>query len=279
MKNKIIMYPGVHFEPQSFGLVANNSNLDHRKLLIYTLYFDQIVIPNNVVCRVDYIKTKTTETLLKEGFIEEVFIPGGINKIYDSHLNYVTEMISRNDINVTADNISHVFKLRANEILKNSGEAVTLINAIPEPSPDVEIDDILEFRAKRGSQLADLMHKINEFENRVRRAESKHVEIKECINDIDKSCADIIRVYGESKIKFNLSNVQLNYSSKSIAEWAALFYGGALAFGLPNTAAVMTGVGGGILSGITINSCLSIRNIDSKNPFNYVGEMSVNLKH
>ncbi|WP_228709831.1 DUF6236 family protein [Klebsiella pneumoniae] len=76
------------------------------------------------------------------------------------------------------------------------------------------------------------MIKLNEFELRIMKAENKEMEFKMIVNELDRACYDIIKLYKESKIKFNLSNVKFNFSIKEVMKFAGSAYGGAIAIGL-----------------------------------------------
>ncbi|HHL1909178.1 TPA: hypothetical protein ACQ2HW_005607, partial [Klebsiella pneumoniae] len=86
------------------------------------------------------------------------------------------------------------------------------------------------------------------------KAENKDHELKTVINEIDIACAEIIRLYKERGIKFNLSEVKLNFNLPEIATKAGAAYVGAKEIGLSETSAVLASTLFGINTFITFTS-------------------------
>lgn len=121
------------------------------------------------------------------------------------------------------------------------------------------------------------MNKINELNIRVLKAENRDLELKAAINEIDIACADVIRLYNESRIKFNLSEVKFNFNIPEIVTNAGAAYFGAKSIGLPETGAILASATYGFNTFVNFSSAMSLRRIDKSNPFNYIGQMSVKL--
>ena len=192
-------------------------------------------------------------------------------------MKFMIESLARKDINFIASEADKVLIKNSNEVAPDNGELFTLINAIPEPDESVNIHDVLEFRHKRQGELKNLMNKINELNIRVLKAENRDLELKAAINEIDIACADVIRLYNESMVKFNLSEVRFNFNVPEIATNAGAAYIGAKTIGLPETGAVLASIAYGVNTFVNFSSAMSLRRIDKSNPFNYIGQMSVKL--
>ncbi|ENG8418159.1 hypothetical protein ABVJ62_000641 [Klebsiella pneumoniae] len=282
MENHVLMFPDMFINVNTNSVHIAQSNLNYRKLLINALYWDKIITTNNNLINISNEETPGVPELKMEGLFTEVMLPingGGAlaTILYDSNMKFMMDSLARKDINFIASEADKVLIKNSNEVAPDSGELFTLINAIPEPDESVNIHDILEFRLKRNGELKNLMNKINELNNRVLNSQNRDLELKVAINEIDKACADVIRLYSESRIKFNLSEVKFNFNIPEIVTNAGAAYFGAKSIGLPETGAILASATYGFSTFVNFSSAMSLRRIDKSNPFNYVGQMSVKL--
>ncbi|EMX9244495.1 hypothetical protein AAH393_005231 [Klebsiella pneumoniae] len=187
------------------------------------------------------------------------------------------QMMKSNDANYSTYELEKMIISDHDQVSPSGGELLTFTNAFPEPDVSTEINDILEFKLKRKDQLNLLMAHLNSLELRVLKAENKHTELNKAINEIDIACADVIRLYKEKGIKFNISNAKFNFSMKEIIEVTGATYAGYVIAGLPQTAAVLASLSAGIASVVEIKDAISFKKIDKTNPFNYAGEISKHL--
>ncbi|WP_142381503.1 DUF6236 family protein [Klebsiella pneumoniae] len=282
MENHILMFPDMFINASDSSIRVNDSTLDYRKLLLNTLYWDKIITTNNDLLYISIDHTPGLPELKREGILCEVMISlksdlDIISELYDANMKFLMDSLSRKDINFIASEANDVLIKNNMEVAPDNGELFTLINAMPEPDESVNIYDVLEFRSKRKHELKNLMNKINELNIRVINSENRDLELKLAINEIDKACADVIRLYGESRIKFNLSEVKFNFNIPEIVTNAGAAYFGAKSIGLPETSAILSSVTYGVATFVNFSSSMSLRRIDKANPFNYVGQMSVKL--
>ncbi|HED3824676.1 TPA: hypothetical protein R4218_000118 [Klebsiella pneumoniae] len=282
MENHVLMFPDMFINADNNSIHIAESNLNYRKLLINALYWDKIITTNNNLINISNDETPGVPELKREGLFTEVMlrINGSgdfATLLYDANMKFMIDSLARKDINFIASEADKVLIKNSNEVAPDNGELFTLINAIPEPDESVNIHDILEFRLKRKGELENLMNKINELNTRVLNSQNRDLELKVAINEIDKACADVIRLYGESRIKFNLSEVKFNFNIPEIVTNAGAAYFGAKSIGLPETGAILASATYGFSTFVNFSSAMSLRRIDKSNPFNYVGQMSVKL--
>lgn len=276
------MFPDMFINANTNSVHIAQTNLNYRKLLINALYWDKIITTNNNLINISNEETPGVPELKMEGLFTEVMLPingsGALaTLLYDANMKFMMDSLARKDINFIASEADKVLIKNSNEVAPDSGELFTLINAIPEPDESVNIHDILEFRLKRNGELKNLMNKINELNTRVLNSQNRDLELKVAINEIDKACADVIRLYSESRIKFNLSEVKFNFNIPEIVTNAGAAYFGAKSIGLPETGAILASATYGFSTFVNFSSAMSLRRIDKSNPFNYVGQMSVKL--
>ncbi|HHL3491019.1 TPA: DUF6236 family protein, partial [Klebsiella pneumoniae] len=259
------------------------SDIDKRKLIRTVLFWDKIIIPCNTnifVINLDHIPeivTLRAEKILEEPKIQ-VNVDGELTSVlYGMYMWYIMQMMKSNDANYSTYELEKMIISDHDQVSPSGGELLTFTNAFPEPDVSTEINDILEFKLKRKDQLNLLMAHLNSLELRVLKAENKHTELNKAINEIDIACADVIRLYKEKGIKFNISNAKFNFSMKEIIEVTGATYEGSVIAGLPQTAAVLASLSAGIASVVEIKDAISFKKIDKTNPFNYAGEISKHL--
>ncbi|MEX2953456.1 DUF6236 family protein [Serratia fonticola] len=259
------------------------SGFDKSDLITSLLYWDRAVTLNSDYIYFDYMEDDAdAKLLIDEGFFAEEIIVLDRRRISDTSTTVayfekvnerVNELITSSDIDWVANRLNNVF-IDKNDIYTHSGgEKISLINAIPQPSTNVSLDDVLEFKAKRGDNLKQLWFEINSFEYRILTSENKEMELRKAVNEIDKSCADLIRLYKEKNIEFNLTKVDINFSLTSVMSAIATFYGG-VSVHLPHAAAMIASLGAGVLSTLDISGSISFKNIDKTNPFIYSADIS-----
>lgn len=282
MENKIIVFPEMQINTINKTAMLR-SDIDKRKLIRTVLFWDKIIIPCNTnifVINLDHIPeivTLRAEKILEEPKIQ-VSVDGELTSVlYGMYMWYIMQMMKSNDENYSTYELEKMIISDHDQVSPSGGELLTFTNAFPEPDVSTEINDILEFKLKRKDQLNLLMAHLNSLELRVLKAENKHTELNKAINEIDIACADVIRLYKEKGIKFNISNAKFNFSMKEIIEVTGATYAGSVIAGLPQTAAVLASLSAGIASVVEIKDAISFKKIDKTNPFNYAGEISKHL--
>lgn len=282
MENKIIVFPEMQINTINKTAMLRG-DIDKRKLKRTVLFWDKIIIPCNTnifVINLDHIPeivTLRAEKILEEPKIQ-VNVDGELTSVlYGMYMWYIMQMMKSNDANYSTYELEKMIISDHDQVSPSGGELLTFTNAFPEPDVSTEINDILEFKLKRKDQLNLLMAHLNSLELRVLKAENKHTELNKAINEIDIACADVIRLYKEKGIKFNISNAKFNFSMKEIIEVTGATYAGSVIAGLPQTAAVLASLSAGIASVVEIKDAISFKKIDKTNPFNYAGEISKHL--
>ena len=217
MENKIIVFPEMQINTINKTAMLR-SDIDKRKLIRTVLFWDKIIIPCNTnifVINLDHIPeivTLRAEKILEEPKIQ-VSGDGELTSVlYGMYMWYIMQMMKSNDANYSTYELEKMIISDHDQVSPSGGELLTFTNAFPEPDVSTEINDILEFKLKRKDQLNLLMAHLNSLELRVLKAENKHTELNKAINEIDIACADVIRLYKEKGIKFNISNAKFNFS-------------------------------------------------------------------
>jgi len=122
------------------------------------------------------------------------------------------------------------------------GALIQLHRAIPVPDKDVPLQDILEFRTKRRTELLALRHHLENIYQRILAAGDGALAIKSEVEALQAAIADHIKASKETGFKFR--SVSLN-ANLNLVKGAAVA-GGALALGLPVVGALLAGTAASI---------------------------------
>ncbi|MGQ9371472.1 DUF6236 family protein [Azospirillum sp. ST 5-10] len=122
-----------------------------------------------------------------------------------------------------------------NSILQSSlnfqegrGMLVELLRAIPVPDKDVPLEEILEFKRNRRSELLALRDTIDGFYSRIVSSEDKDFELQRTIGKIDAACADLLKVAKESRLSFRLSSLNASFETTLFGPIGAAISGAAV---------------------------------------------------
>ncbi|MDR7125549.1 DUF6236 family protein [Pseudotabrizicola sp. 4114] len=170
------------------------------------------------------------------------------------------------------------FYLENDNFRSGRGQLVTLANAIPLPSADFPINDLLEFKLKRSDEIIGLTSELDKFYSQVSNAADQNFELNRLIRVIDRHCADMIKVSKECKWKFHLGEVSYSLSVDAIesafnraVSWEAI---GLVTTGLP----LVGGALGGLASMVSFGRGIGARRLrDRSSPFKVVASIHKEL--
>lgn len=154
--------------------------------------------------------------------------------------------------------------LSKSELNENDGLLVDLFGKIPVPDGSAPLEDILEFKQKRKSELISLRHAIDSIYIKIIESPSRIVKCSE-IDNLDASLSDYVKSIREAKFKKTLANMAANLSFNPLG--AGLTFGAGIYAGLP-TASALIGAGAASLS-LNIGPALK-GSKPTANPFQYV---------
>ncbi|HDS8729519.1 TPA: DUF6236 family protein [Klebsiella pneumoniae] len=277
MKNKIIIQNG--FSYRSTENLSIRMGLLPDGLISKVLYWDNVI---NLKTKFFESKdAKIIELLTNEGiFQDEYFELSPVRRTSTSNMvptflnsiqNKVITLLKDKSTNYITENLPFEYINNNSETDISGGCILHMVNTIPLPDDSTDIEKVLEFRLKRSDQLRLLINHINSLSIRVESSTAPGTELRKAMNDIDLACAEAIRIYKENNIKINHSNIKINFNIKDIMKVAAATYGGASLI-MPQTAAAFSGIVAGAASTVDWQDAISIKKIDTSNPFNYVAQ-------
>jgi hypothetical protein len=179
----------------------------------WTLLWDKVAIARNgnIMGRghhdVDY--------LVSTGFAQEIWVQHDGGKMadttHDVNLGAIYHLEESDPGNWAVDLSpgslhcpQHGF-FPANHLLERRGVMVELTNAVPVPNRDIPLAEILEFKAKRHSELLRLRSEIDDLYQRVGQSEDQAHAISSGIDSLSSSINDTIKVIREKGMPFRMT--------------------------------------------------------------------------
>ena len=222
MQRGLITVAGnIKFQMQGFGL---SSNLTPEDIRFYLMYWDKIIIPTNnfihfgVPDEEDLISSKALwrpRTSLVGNFsgheVGEAIIKGQSEvaelMLKDSKTDWVVHQTG-----------NQIFLPKESSNFRNTIR-VDLSGVLPVPSNDTNINEILEFKEKRGAELEALHTTLDELYKEILKSPDPALEAKSVFSRLNKEIEALEKVSSEKykkTSKFDLS-VELNMNGKDIA--------------------------------------------------------------
>lgn len=150
------------------------------------------------------------------------------------------------------------------------GLSVKLLQAIPVPSKDVPLADLLEFRDKRRAELLALREHLDSIYQTIENSAEKSHASAAALDALDRTIGDLLKVSKESSWKFILSGLELKVDVLDFKLGSAVALG-ALQMGLPISTSILSGLGATVVPTISIKNGVSLkRSKPSSSPFEYV---------
>lgn len=154
------------------------------------------------------------------------------------------------------------------------GALIKLLNAVPVPSDDVPLAEILEFKSKRRDELLAFREHFEQLIERITRHSTPDDELHRVVQEVDTACSNLIQTTREWQFPVKLSNTQasINFNiTKAVSAAATAYKGlGLTPLALSTTATAVAVGGAAVLSQIELKAGLSYKGIKRpKSPYSY----------
>ncbi|WP_155122665.1 DUF6236 family protein [Burkholderia ubonensis] len=160
--------------------------------------------------------------------------------------------------------------LKSDTMRPENGAYVELHRAIPIPTTDVPLNEILEFRERRRDELLVLRRELDTFVSEIESAEN-HVEaLTNHVASIDAACADLLKLGREWQFPVRLSNIKASVSLgvRTLVPAFGAGWAAGISYGMP-AAIVAAGMAGAACS-LELKADISLRAIKRPmSPFRY----------
>lgn len=156
--------------------------------------------------------------------------------------------------------------------IPNQGSIIRLCNAIPVPSPEVPLNEILEFRRKRRPELLRLRAYFEELVQEIESSHDSESELNNKLKLVDSACADLVKTTREwqSPVKLSELKASINYDLTKAATGAVSAWSACETLELNLTGKCIAAASAAILSQFKIAQDIKFRSVRKpSSPYNY----------
>jgi hypothetical protein len=148
-----------------------------------------------------------------------------------------------------------------------AGALLKLYDCIPVPDQDVPLEEILNFKEKRRSELVALRHHLDQLYQRIAGANETELSLKTETESLDAAITDELKVARESRLKWKLGSLEAKFNVTN-----GLVVGlAASQLGLSVTAALLSGLGAAAVPKVEFGLSAGLKDKKaSGTPFEYV---------
>ncbi len=153
---------------------------------------------------------------------------------------------------------------------------VTLTQAVPIPDGNVPFEEILEFKARRESELVVFRTEIEGLYQSVASSADPPLALRKARDRIESSCNDLIKVNKEWKFRSLLSDLNFSFSltAENIAAGVTAVFTSSK-FGLDGLSSMLVGAASTLSSSVSVAKNLSV---GKATPYRYVARAHSELK-
>jgi len=273
----IVVCPPV--EVQERGLFARSSNLDPQELRFALLFWDNLVWPSS---RAIYFASNDHELFLESAGVlrrPEYTFNGDVAQGFA-----LGQIQAFRDLDSKAPGCWALAQGENSLLLKNGlleqsgGLAVSLHRAIPIPTTEVPLAEILEFRSRRRDQLQLLRYQMDKLMQDIERSGNSPDAVASAAAAVNDACQDLLRVSHEWQFPVHVANVKTTFSLSPGKLGSSAFAGWTFAkeFGLL-AGAVAAGVGA-VASVIEMKGDFGVRSLKRPaSPYRYAYSINSDL--
>jgi len=267
-------------EIEGTRLFAKSSNLDPQELRFALLFWDRLVWPSS---RAVHFASGADELFLETAGIltrPDYTIYGDVAQGIAKGQVQAYQDLERSQPGVWAlaqgENSLLVKDALADE---GKGALVELHRAIPIPTNDVPLAEILEFRHRRRDELLLLRYQLESFVSDIEESPDRSQALVRHVFEIDHACANLLTVGREWRFPVILSNIKASFSltPQKFLPAAALGWKIAEPYGL--TAATAAAAVAGAASTLEIKADYGLRSAKlPASPYRYAYKIHQELR-
>ncbi len=263
---------------------TNNPQLDKLELRASLLYWDRLALPKNNIISVQ--PDADVQFLISSGIIlrPEVSVSGSYSSMgrilatipSEVLRNYEKEQPGMWSLGGGQNSIL----VKVGEAQETEGTLITLYNALPAPTEEVPLAEILEFKQLRRPELLALRAHFDSLSEKLNSSSGMTEELTYILRDIDTSCSNLSKVCREWQSPIYLTNLEanLNFNIGTAFASGGAAWKGIETFGLGLTAKTIGATVAAIQSQISFKPGIKFRSFDrGTSPYKYVYEAEKRL--
>lgn len=254
------------------SMFVKSSNLDPQELRFALLFWDQLVWPSS---RAVYFASGPDEEYLESAGIlkrpDYTFNGDAAQGIALGQIQAFFDLDKSEPGTWALAQGENSLLLKASNLLNEEGGAlVELHRAIPIPSRDVPLAEILEFKQRRHDELILLRLRMESFVMEIQGSQDKLDALQKCIKEIDQACADLLKLGKEWQFPVHLSDFKATFSLSPLKFLPAVAAGWKLGEKYGLSAATAAAVGAGAVSTLEIKADWGLQSVRKPmSPYRY----------
>jgi len=251
-------------EIEGTRLRMKTSNLDPQELRFALLFWDRLVWPSS---RAIYFASSQDEQFLEGAGIlsrpDYTFNGDGATGIALGQIQAFNDLNAKDPGRWSLAQGENSFQWKDGFLEEDTGTLVELHRAIPIPKHDVPLPEILEFRERRRTELLLLRHEMESFVAEIEKADDKDAALQHRLGELDKACADLLKVGREWQFPVYLSNFKasLNFNLANAIKEGADAWGRATQHGLSMEHATYAAAAAGVASALEVKADFGLRSM------------------
>lgn len=236
------------------------------------LFWDKILIPDSNAITADI--GKDGEFLVAEGYIErpKIRFDGkwkGVEAVAATFSEPIKILRARAASQWSLWRSEDGLSIMDGEEVDDAGLSFKLHHVLPVPDKSVPLEDVLEFRARRISEISALRSRLDQVFNEILLEPDRTVAENTKIDALMQAVADFMRVSRERKFPLKMSGFKAKLDYKSLTAGVAGYEYANSQLGLPPALSILSGFCGGVFC-----SCSTDVGLRSKektaSPYEYV---------
>jgi hypothetical protein len=207
----LVVSPPIEIEGSK--LFVRSTNLDPQELRFALLFWDRLAWPSS---RAIHFGSGPDEAFLESAGIltrpEYTFNGDGAQGIARGQIQAYRDL-ERSEPGVWAlAQGENSFLLKDGLIEEGKGALVELHRAIPVPTKEVPLAEILEFRQRRRDELLLLRYQLESFASEIDGSADKSSALQKRVTELDQACANLLAVGKEWQFPVHLSNLKASFN-------------------------------------------------------------------
>jgi len=226
------------------SLVSIEGALDAQELRYSLLFWEKLIWPQTGIF--GYAEGEDIEALTSAGILSKPMIHVGAGEWDGAALLAMAQIETFKQLEARepgrwslaqGDRSFRVVGKKGDEV---PGATVELYKAIPIPSHEVPIAEILEFKHRRTDELRTLRFHLDQLAKEISFSNDPNEALRINISNIDSACSDLIKLGKEWKFPMKLSSVKatLNLDPTKLVVSTATAFWSTQSLGLPISTAV-----------------------------------------
>ena len=265
----LVVCPPIEIEGNR--ILVKSSNLDPQELRFSLLFWDKLVWPSS---RAIHFASGTDEQFLERAAVlarPEYTISGDVAQGIAKGQFQAYQELEKNEPGCWAlSSGENSLLLKDGLAVEGKGASIELFRAIPIPTEDVPLAEILEFRHRRRDELVLLRHYLESLVEDVGAAADKQLALQTRVAEVDKACAALLAVGKEWRFPVYLSNIKASFNLSPVKFLPAVAGGWKMGEPYGLSAATAVAAAAGAASTLEIKGDLGLRSfVRPASPFRY----------